>query len=141
MVVNHLSKLRKGLGFGATELARAAGVSRQAIHAIESGAFVPNTAVALRLAAVLGVSVEELFSIEDPVPDPPGAFGLKFSPARRRPDRRWFASVRLASARLRCPPKPRNPISPIRMEWPLAAPRRARWTLNFGGIGSPAANF
>jgi putative molybdopterin biosynthesis protein len=67
MVVNHLSKLRKGLGFGATELARAAGVSRQAIHAIESGAFVPNTAVALRLAAVLGVSVEELFSIEDPV--------------------------------------------------------------------------
>lgn len=67
MVVNHLSKLRKGRGFGATELARAAGVSRQAIHAIESGAFVPNTSVALSLASVLGVSVEELFSIEDPV--------------------------------------------------------------------------
>lgn len=69
MVTNRLATLRKARGFGATELARAAGLSRQAIHAMESGSFVPNTAVALRLASILGVTVEELFSLEEPVPD------------------------------------------------------------------------
>ena len=36
------------------ELARRAGLSRQALSAIEAGRYLPNTAVALRLAQALG---------------------------------------------------------------------------------------
>jgi molybdate-binding protein/DNA-binding XRE family transcriptional regulator len=46
-------------------LARQAGVSRQTIYAIEAGSYVPNTAVALRLASLLDTTVEELFHLED----------------------------------------------------------------------------
>jgi len=58
-----LHELRQIRGLGATEIARRVGVSRQTIYAIESGDFVPNTAVALQLARLLEVSVEELFLI------------------------------------------------------------------------------
>jgi putative molybdopterin biosynthesis protein len=58
-----LRKMREARGFGATEIARRVGVSRQTIYAIESGDYIPNTAVALQLARVLEVSVEDLFSI------------------------------------------------------------------------------
>jgi putative molybdopterin biosynthesis protein len=40
-------------------------VSRQSIHAMEAGSYVPNTAVALALARSLGTSVEQLFSLDD----------------------------------------------------------------------------
>ena len=48
-----------------------AGVSRQTIYAMEAGTYVPNTAVALKLARALEVPVEELFSLpgEFPVPE------------------------------------------------------------------------
>jgi molybdate-binding protein/DNA-binding XRE family transcriptional regulator len=46
-------------------VARRAGISRQTVYAIESGSYVPNTAVALRLAKILGVEVEALFRLED----------------------------------------------------------------------------
>lgn len=51
----------KGLTQGA--LAEAAGVTRQAIHAIEANQYLPTTAVALRLASALGCRVEDLFSL------------------------------------------------------------------------------
>lgn len=51
-----------------TELARMTGVNRQTLHAIEAGAYTPNTSVALLLARALNTSVERLFSIEE---DPP----------------------------------------------------------------------
>ncbi len=44
-----------------SELAERIGVSRQTIRAIESGSAVPSTVIALRLAKVLGASVEEIF--------------------------------------------------------------------------------
>ena len=47
------------------------GVSRQTIYAIESGDYVPNTAVALQLARVLEVTVEELFSLGAASEQPP----------------------------------------------------------------------
>jgi molybdate-binding protein/DNA-binding XRE family transcriptional regulator len=62
-IVNRLEALRTQLGLSASVLAAAVGVSRQTIYAIESGTYVPNTAVSLRLARRLGVSVEELFSL------------------------------------------------------------------------------
>jgi putative transcriptional regulator len=46
------------------ELADLAGVTRKSINAIEMGHMVPSTILALKLAKVLGVTVEELFSLE-----------------------------------------------------------------------------
>lgn len=46
------------------ELADRLGVSRQTIHAIESGKYVPSTVLALKLAQLIGVPVEELFQLE-----------------------------------------------------------------------------
>jgi putative molybdopterin biosynthesis protein len=46
-------------------LARLAGISRQSYAAIESGASVPATDVALRLARALGTQVETLFRLPD----------------------------------------------------------------------------
>ncbi|MCP4661688.1 MAG: helix-turn-helix transcriptional regulator [bacterium] len=47
------------------ELARRAGASRQTIVAIEKGNYSPSVYLALRLAAVLGATVEELFKPEE----------------------------------------------------------------------------
>ncbi|WP_424952754.1 substrate-binding domain-containing protein [Deinococcus sp.] len=48
-----------------TELAQQCGITRQALHSIETGAYVPNTAVSLRLAQVLGCRVEDLFVLPE----------------------------------------------------------------------------
>jgi molybdate-binding protein/DNA-binding XRE family transcriptional regulator len=60
-----LGELRRKRGFSAVHLATAVGVSRQTIYAMEAGTYVPNTAVALRLARALDTSVEELFALTD----------------------------------------------------------------------------
>jgi DNA-binding XRE family transcriptional regulator len=54
---NLLQTLRKARGVSASELAKLVDVSRQTIYAIEDGSFIPNTAIALRLARALDVSV------------------------------------------------------------------------------------
>jgi molybdate-binding protein/DNA-binding XRE family transcriptional regulator len=67
----NLAGIRKERKLGMTELARITGVNRQTLHAIEAGAYTPNTSVALVLARALNTSVERLFSIEDDaVPSP-----------------------------------------------------------------------
>ncbi len=45
-------------------LAQAVGVSRQTIIAIEKGTFNPSVKLALKIAAVLHVSVHQLFELE-----------------------------------------------------------------------------
>ena len=70
-ILNRLHEARGQRGVSAAELARQAGVSRQTIHAMESGSYVPNTSVALRLAAALAVSVEDLFQLQDEAPESP----------------------------------------------------------------------
>jgi molybdate-binding protein/DNA-binding XRE family transcriptional regulator len=62
---NNLAELRHKRGLGAAELASQVGVTRQTVYSMEAGSYVPNTVVALKLARVLGVRVEELFRIED----------------------------------------------------------------------------
>jgi putative transcriptional regulator len=47
------------------ELAEKIGVSRQAIHAIEAGKFVPSTVLALRMAKEFGTAVELIFQLEE----------------------------------------------------------------------------
>ena len=65
-VQSHVKEMRMRSGISAAELARQIGVSRQTVYAIEDGKFIPNTAVALKLARVLDVRVDELFSIDEP---------------------------------------------------------------------------
>jgi len=64
----HLSttlKLQRALrGLTQVELAEMAGITRKSINAIETGNMVPSTILALKLAKALGVTVEELFSLE-----------------------------------------------------------------------------
>jgi putative transcriptional regulator len=43
------------------ELANAVGVTRQTIHSIEKGKFVPSTLLAFKIAGFFGKKVEELF--------------------------------------------------------------------------------
>jgi putative molybdopterin biosynthesis protein len=45
-------------------------VSRQTIYAMEAGSYVPNTAVALKLARVLETTVEELFTLPQEFAEP-----------------------------------------------------------------------
>ena len=47
------------------ELADELKVSRQTIHAIETGKFVPSTLLSLKMARFFGVTVEALFIIEE----------------------------------------------------------------------------
>ena len=67
VVNNQLAEIRKGRGIGQSSLALKVGVSRQTIHAIETGEYVPNTEVALRLAQELEVTVDQLFSLPRPL--------------------------------------------------------------------------
>src|SRR5215813_14649044 len=60
---NNLKALRRAKGLSQGELAEFAQITRQAVCAIEGSHYLPTTAVALRLAGVLGCRVEDLFSL------------------------------------------------------------------------------
>jgi len=66
-----LRQARQARGYSQQQLAGMAGVSRQAVSAVESGQSDPSLRVALALAQALGMTVEELFGAEgtiEPVP-------------------------------------------------------------------------
>ncbi len=46
------------------ELAKRVNVSRQTIHAVETGKFVPSTVLALKIAQYFGIMLEDLFKLE-----------------------------------------------------------------------------
>lgn len=48
------------------ELADRAGVTRKSVNAIEAGRMVPSVLLAIKLARVLGVTVETLFILDEP---------------------------------------------------------------------------
>ncbi|MFM2125912.1 MAG: hypothetical protein RL328_2363 [Acidobacteriota bacterium] len=62
-VANRVEAIRKSRGIGAADLARRVDVRRQTIYAIESGNFLPNTELALKLARELEVTLDDLFSL------------------------------------------------------------------------------
>ncbi len=66
-----LEAVRRARGFSQRTLAEAAGTTRQAVGAIESGGMQPSVGIALRLARALGTSVEELFAPSDAGAPPP----------------------------------------------------------------------
>jgi len=47
------------------ELAGIIKVSRQTIHAIETGKFIPSTLLALKMAHYFGCKVEDIFELEE----------------------------------------------------------------------------
>ncbi len=59
---------RQARGYSQLQLAGMAGVSRQAVSAVESGQSDPSLRVALALAQALGMTVDELFGDEGAVP-------------------------------------------------------------------------
>lgn len=63
-----LRAARAQLGISQSELAQRAGVTRQAVSAIESGKAAPTMAVALKLARVVGRRVDDLFRLVDELP-------------------------------------------------------------------------
>lgn len=65
MLATKIRAARTARGLGQSALAHEAGISRQMLSAIETGASQPGVAVALRLARVLGETVESLFAQED----------------------------------------------------------------------------
>lgn len=67
---DRIPALRRQRGWSQSELAARAGVTRQLLGAVESGRHLPNVAAALRLAAALGTSVEELFAESAPSAHP-----------------------------------------------------------------------
>lgn len=62
-VENRLRSLRLAKGLSQGALASMAGITRQAIYAVEANQYLPTTAVALRLASALSCRVEDLFSL------------------------------------------------------------------------------
>jgi putative molybdopterin biosynthesis protein len=64
----HLKEIRERRGISAATLAKLSAVTRQTIYAIEAGDYVPNTTVALQLAKILEVRVEELFTLDSGSP-------------------------------------------------------------------------
>jgi putative transcriptional regulator len=50
------------------ELARRIGVTRKTINTIENGVYVPSTVLALKMALVFAVAVEDLFQLAEPFP-------------------------------------------------------------------------
>lgn len=58
---NRIKTRRTACNWTATALAAELGISRQTVHAIEAGQYIPNTTIALRLARLLDTTVEDLF--------------------------------------------------------------------------------
>lgn len=64
-LMNHLKEYRSRLGINQTELGRLAGVSRQTISLIERGDYSPSVTLALKIAKICQVSVEDIFVYEE----------------------------------------------------------------------------
>src|SRR5688572_3099502 len=60
---NRLREKRQAVGFSQKHLANLAGITRQAVCAVEASQYSPATSVALHLARALRCRVEDLFSI------------------------------------------------------------------------------
>lgn len=64
-LLNKVKEHRERLDISQTELGKLCGVSRQTISSIERGDYHPSVVVALKLAKLFSVSVEEFFTYEE----------------------------------------------------------------------------
>ena len=61
-ITKSVKKHRSRMGINQTELGKLAGVSRQTISLIERGDYSPSVALALKLAKICQVTVEDIFT-------------------------------------------------------------------------------
>ena len=63
-LMNRLREARDAKGWTQAELAARVGVSRKTVNTVENRVFTPSATLAIKLAAALGLSVEQLFWID-----------------------------------------------------------------------------
>ena len=66
-LLNRLKEYRSRLGVNQTEMGKLAGVSRQTISQIERGDYSPSVTLALKLAKICEVNVEDIFIYEEEI--------------------------------------------------------------------------
>ena len=64
-LTTNLRELRQGRGMSQEELADLVGIRRETILRLEKGLYNPSLKLAMDLARVFGVTVEELFSFDE----------------------------------------------------------------------------
>lgn len=64
-LLNRLKEYRSSKGINQTELGKLAGVSRQTLSLIERGDYSPSVTLALKIARIFQVSVEDIFMYEE----------------------------------------------------------------------------
>ena len=64
-LLNRLKEYRSRLGVNQTEMGKLAGVSRQTISQIERGDYSPSVTLALKIAKICEVNVEDIFIYEE----------------------------------------------------------------------------
>ena len=62
---NHLKEYRAKLGVNQQQMGALVGTSRQTISQIERGDYYPSVTLALKLAKICGVQVEDIFTLEE----------------------------------------------------------------------------
>ena len=68
-LLNRLKEYRSRLGVNQTEMGKLAGVSRPTISQIERGDYSPSVTLALKLAKICEVNVEDIFIYEEEIND------------------------------------------------------------------------
>jgi putative transcriptional regulator len=63
-LANRIKERRGEIGLTQAELAEKVGVTRKTVNTVENGIFTPSALLAIKLAAALDLSVEQLFWIE-----------------------------------------------------------------------------
>ena len=63
-LLNRLKEYRARISVNQQEMGKLVGVSRQTISQIERGDYSPSVTLALKIAKVLGVTVEDVFEYE-----------------------------------------------------------------------------
>lgn len=61
---NTIKVERAKMGISQTDLAEKVSVSKQTIHSVETGRFVPSTVLALKIARYFNVPLESIFELE-----------------------------------------------------------------------------
>lgn len=64
MIANRLPVLRAERRWSQAELADRINVSRQTVVSLENGRYEPTLKIAMRLAAVFGVAIEDIFTAD-----------------------------------------------------------------------------
>lgn len=64
-LINHLKEMRARIGVNQQEMGKLVGTSRQTISQIERGDYSPSVTLAIKIAKVCKVTVEDIFEYEE----------------------------------------------------------------------------